>query len=151
VPFNAEDYVHRIGRTGRAGASGLAVTLVTRDDARNISDIEKLIHKKIELEPFEVEDDRPRRPPPRRLADDEGRRESASPAARVPPAPRAPSPSKSRDPFFDRPYEASGNTTDAAPAWETAHVAVPVGRAALSANIRSKRKVAALLGGGPKA
>jgi superfamily II DNA/RNA helicase len=26
VPFNAEDYVHRIGRTGRAGASGLAVT-----------------------------------------------------------------------------------------------------------------------------
>jgi ATP-dependent RNA helicase RhlE len=34
VPFNAEDYVHRIGRTGRAGASGLAVTLVTRDDMR---------------------------------------------------------------------------------------------------------------------
>src|SRR3954471_22399059 len=68
VPFNAEDYVHRIGRTGRAGASGLAVTLVTRDDARNISDIEKLINKKIELEPFEVEDERPRRPP-RRLAD----------------------------------------------------------------------------------
>src|SRR6201991_419768 len=61
VPFNAEDYVHRIGRTGRAGASGLAVTLVTRDDARNMSDIEKLINKKIELEPFEVEDDRPPR------------------------------------------------------------------------------------------
>jgi ATP-dependent RNA helicase RhlE len=35
VPFNAEDYVHRIGRTGRAGASGLAVTLVSAasDDA----------------------------------------------------------------------------------------------------------------------
>ena len=31
VPFNAEDYVHRIGRTGRAGASGLAVTLVSRE------------------------------------------------------------------------------------------------------------------------
>jgi ATP-dependent RNA helicase RhlE len=30
VPFNAEDYVHRIGRTGRAGASGLAVTLVSK-------------------------------------------------------------------------------------------------------------------------
>src|SRR6201991_4559711 len=59
VPFNAEDYVHRIGRTGRARASGRAVTLGTRDDARNISDIEKLINKKIELEPFEVEDDRP--------------------------------------------------------------------------------------------
>src|SRR6201991_4345682 len=61
VPFNAEDYVHRIGRTGRARASGRAVTLGTRDDARNISDIEKLINKKIELEPFEVEDDRPPR------------------------------------------------------------------------------------------
>src|SRR6516164_177650 len=52
VPFNAEDYVHRIGRTGRAGASGLAVTLVTRDDSRLVSDIEKLIKKKIDLEPF---------------------------------------------------------------------------------------------------
>ena len=38
VPFNAEDYVHRIGRTGRAGASGLAITLVTRDDARLVAD-----------------------------------------------------------------------------------------------------------------
>jgi ATP-dependent RNA helicase RhlE len=61
VPFNAEDYVHRIGRTGRAGASGLAVTLVTRDDTRLVGDIEKLIKKKIELEPIELEDDRPRR------------------------------------------------------------------------------------------
>ncbi|MFY9510924.1 MAG: DEAD/DEAH box helicase, partial [Rubrivivax sp.] len=69
VPFNAEDYVHRIGRTGRAGASGLAVTLVTRDDSRLVSDIEKLIKKTIEIEPFELEDDRPRRPPRRR--DDE--------------------------------------------------------------------------------
>ena len=68
VPFHAEDYVHRIGRTGRAGASGLAVTLVTRDDARMISDIERLIRKKIELEPIELEDDRPRRP--RRRDDD---------------------------------------------------------------------------------
>ena len=65
VPFNAEDYVHRIGRTGRAGASGLAITLVARDDTRLVSDIEKLIKKKIEIEPFEFDDERPRRPPPR--------------------------------------------------------------------------------------
>ena len=51
VPFNAEDYVHRIGRTGRAGASGLAVTLVSpSDDPRLVADIEKLIKKPIELE-----------------------------------------------------------------------------------------------------
>src|SRR3954470_22103805 len=56
VPFNAEDYVHRIGRTGRAGASGLAITLVTREDNRLIGDIERLIKKKIELEPLELDD-----------------------------------------------------------------------------------------------
>jgi ATP-dependent RNA helicase RhlE len=160
VPFNAEDYVHRIGRTGRAGASGLAVTLVTRDDARNVSDIEKLINKKIELEPFEVANDRPvraprrefddeARRPPRRESDDEPRRD---PPVALRPAlpPRAPASQKSRDPFFDRPYEASGNLADKAE-WETATASTPVGRAALSANIRSKRKVAALLGGGTKA
>jgi ATP-dependent RNA helicase RhlE len=125
------------------------VTLVTRDDARNISDIEKLIHKKIELEPFEVEDDRPRRPP-RRQFDDEPRRESSSTVARMPAAPRAPAPQKSRDPFFDRPYEAS-STSAQAPEWEKPAAGTPVGRAALTANIRSKRKVASLLGGGPKA
>ena len=148
VPFNAEDYVHRIGRTGRAGASGLAVTLVTRDDARNVSDIEKLINKKIELEPFEVEDDRPRRPPRPRF-DDEPRRERESTyvAPRSPSLPRAPAPQKSRDPFFDRPYEASATTGDKAE-WEAIAPAPAVGRPSISANIRAKRKVAALLGGG---
>ena len=70
------------------------MTLVTRDDARNISDIEKLINKKIELEPFEVEDERPRRPPrrlnddePRRVADEEPRREASAPIVRAPAAP----------------------------------------------------------------
>src|SRR4051812_6463798 len=63
VPFNGEDYVHLIGRTGRAGASGLAITLVSREDSRLVSDIEKLIKKKIELEPLELDDDRPRREP----------------------------------------------------------------------------------------
>jgi ATP-dependent RNA helicase RhlE len=63
VPFHAEDYVHRIGRTGRAGASGLAVTLVSRDDsAWLIGEVEKLLKKKLEIEPIELEDDRPRRP-----------------------------------------------------------------------------------------
>src|SRR6185295_18711821 len=148
VPFNAEDYVHRIGRTGRAGASGLAVTLVTRDDARNVSDIEKLINKKIELEPFEVEDDRPRRPPRPRF-DDEPRRERESTyvAPRSPSLPRAPAPQKSRDPFFDRPYEAS-TTVAEKPEWEITVPAPSVGRPSISANIRAKRKVAALLGGG---
>ncbi|KAI5935467.1 putative ATP-dependent RNA helicase DDX23 [Manis javanica] len=51
VPFNAEDYVHRIGRTGRAGASGIAVTLVTNHDARLVGEIEKLIRRRSTLSP----------------------------------------------------------------------------------------------------
>jgi len=47
VPFNAEDYVHRIGRTGRAGRSGVAVTIALPSDARNVADIEKLIGGKL--------------------------------------------------------------------------------------------------------
>ncbi len=48
LPYNAEDYVHRIGRTGRAGALGDAISLVTEKDARLLADIEKLIKKKLE-------------------------------------------------------------------------------------------------------
>ncbi|MBG6079378.1 superfamily II DNA/RNA helicase [Rubrivivax gelatinosus] len=136
VPFNAEDYVHRIGRTGRAGASGLAVTLITRDDTRLVSDIEKLIKKKIEVEPFEIEDDRPRRP--RRRFDEE--RDDA-PRAEAAPRRAPPPPS---DPIFDRPYEPSPSAIAAAPA----PAASPAPSRGLTPSIRPKRKVAALLGGG---
>ena len=47
LPTHAEDYVHRIGRTGRAGKSGVALSLVTSDDVRYLADIEKLIGTKI--------------------------------------------------------------------------------------------------------
>ncbi len=41
MPENAEDYVHRIGRTGRAQATGDAFTLVTEDDVRDARSIER--------------------------------------------------------------------------------------------------------------
>ncbi len=47
LPNVSEDYVHRIGRTGRAGASGLAVSLVSADETVFLRDIEKLIGTKI--------------------------------------------------------------------------------------------------------
>ena len=103
VPFNAEDYVHRIGRTGRAGASGLAVTLVTRDDARLVADIEKLIKTKLEIEAIEIDDDRPQRP--RRREQDEGARSAEAAPARTYEVPRRVAPTTARDPFFDSPYE----------------------------------------------
>src|SRR5574338_142938 len=42
VPWQPDDYVHRIGRTGRAGAKGVAITLATREDRENVASIEKL-------------------------------------------------------------------------------------------------------------
>src|SRR5579863_10534878 len=50
APHHAEDYVHRIGRTGRAGKLGVALTIVSRADTRAIDDIEKLIEHKIEYQ-----------------------------------------------------------------------------------------------------
>jgi ATP-dependent RNA helicase RhlE len=151
VPFNAEDYVHRIGRTGRAGQSGLAVTFVSGSDTRLVGDIEKLLKRRIELEPLEFEDDRPRGRindgrrawreagevgDPRDVLDAPRERERDRPARlqREYRAPAAP-----RDPFFDQPYQPPA--TDAAPAWEAA-ARQPA--AARSSNIKTKRKVPAL-------
>ena len=47
LPHVSEDYVHRIGRTGRAGSNGEAVSLVSADEAKLLQDIERLIKKKI--------------------------------------------------------------------------------------------------------
>jgi len=72
VPVNAEDYIHRIGRTGRAGLSGHAYTIATPSDARLLGAVEKLLKKPIpplsipELGELAVSPD----------ADDEGARES---------------------------------------------------------------------------
>ena len=51
VPINAEDYVHRIGRTGRANNQGVAITLGTKDDFKYIKSIENLIGSKIKILP----------------------------------------------------------------------------------------------------
>jgi len=45
LPNVAEDYVHRIGRTGRAGATGQAVSLVSADEIKQLTDIEQLIRQ----------------------------------------------------------------------------------------------------------
>ena len=166
VPFNAEDYVHRIGRTGRAGASGLAVSFVAPSDQRLVVDIEKLIKTKLELEPMEFEEDKPRiseqgrindgrrmyregsdssAPAPRELREPRESRDSREPRERrerreYTPH-RAPGASSSRDPFFDKPYEPSA-AAPSQPAWEAAQAAPA--RGSVSANIKSRKKIAAL-------
>jgi ATP-dependent RNA helicase RhlE len=183
IPFGSEDYVHRIGRTGRAGASGLAVSFVAPSDMRLVGDIEKLLKKKIEVEGFEFDDERPQgriNTGRRAWGDEEGAervegdtradgrsdnrnergdgRSERSDARRTPRPPRdsyrdqfrsdgvreqsrysRPAP---RDPFFDKPYEATAAAdTGATPAWEAASKAAP---SKLSSNIKSKKTVAAL-------
>ncbi len=142
VPFNAEDYVHRIGRTGRAGASGIAVTLVTKSDARLVGDIEKLIKRKLDLEPYELEDDRPRRP--RREWDE--RPEAVAPSHAPRHATRS-APAGPRDAFFEKPYEPQNGGEPAA--WERGAAAAPV--KGLGSYIKPKKKVAALFGAKPVA
>ncbi len=55
VPFVAEDYIHRIGRTGRAGSTGIAISLMTAGDSEKISEIEKLIKRELKKEKIELE------------------------------------------------------------------------------------------------
>jgi ATP-dependent RNA helicase RhlE len=50
LPNDAETYVHRIGRTGRANASGIAISFCTSEDEDRLKSIEKLIKQKIEID-----------------------------------------------------------------------------------------------------
>ena len=142
VPFNAEDYIHRIGRTGRAGAEGLAVSFASASDLRLVSDIEKLTKQKIEFTVLELEEERPF---PRRSRSDDDERprrdtdeRSGAPRSRFTPV-KPPA-----DPFFDKPYEPSVQPgSDEASESPTKGDMSPV-RGSISPNIKPKRKVAAL-------
>src|SRR5471032_140300 len=54
LPFSAEDYVHRIGRTGRAGASGDALSLCSPSERKQLADIEKLIKRPLDVQRLTV-------------------------------------------------------------------------------------------------
>ena len=58
VPINPEDYVHRIGRTGRAGKKGTAITFVLKNDAKYLQEIEKLIKMKIKIFNINLEENK---------------------------------------------------------------------------------------------
>jgi len=148
VPFNAEDYVHRIGRTGRAGALGHAISFVSGSDQRLVGDIEKLLKTKIKLETVTVEQDRSReRREPRGERHDSGRsregylsrdsRGGRDNDERRREVGYVPAPRIKNDPFFDKPYEPSVRSTDA----PKPSAPEPLRK---SANIKPKRVVAAL-------
>jgi len=117
LPHNAEDYVHRIGRTGRAGAFGEAISLVSESETRYLKDIEKLIGSVIEptivpgFEPgaADVPAYQSRAPRAERQAERSADRSSAERRA-----PRS-KPSVSRDALFDAPYEPSSAPSSSPP------------------------------------
>ena len=76
LPMSAEDYIHRIGRTGRGGASGIAVSLVGPQDWGKLAQIEKLTGTAIERQV--VTGLEPRRAEPKPFAD-RGKRRSGPP------------------------------------------------------------------------
>jgi ATP-dependent RNA helicase RhlE len=88
LPHVAEDYVHRIGRTGRAGSIGAAVSLVDADEIPLLRDIEKLIKRSIER--VAIEGFVPVMRTAAEHATDDKRRVSQSRQNRPPPSARAP-------------------------------------------------------------
>ena len=55
VPHDAEDYVHRIGRTARADRDGVAITFINEEDVHSFKQIEKLLEKEVEKKPLPEE------------------------------------------------------------------------------------------------
>ena len=119
VPWHPDDYVHRIGRTGRAGRTGIAITLVGREDAESIDNIQKLIGTKIALigaaaEPAAVEagpreESKPREPrrPREPRAPRAGKAEKTERPAPAKTEERKPRPPRSSEERRTRPHRAA--------------------------------------------
>jgi ATP-dependent RNA helicase RhlE len=129
VPHSSEDYVHRIGRTGRAGLTGEAISLVAPEDMEAIAAIERLIKKRIER--VLVPGFQPSGTTVAALMGDQPTRRARRPAANEP-ARRPPA-----DPIFSKPYEPDA----AAPAASAPKAEQP------QQGKRKRPQVAALLGG----
>lgn len=56
IPSHSKDYIHRVGRTARAGRAGKSITLVTQYDVELIQRIEAVIGKKMDLWPTDPEE-----------------------------------------------------------------------------------------------
>jgi ATP-dependent RNA helicase RhlE len=136
VPHSPEDYVHRIGRTGRAGLPGEAISLVAPQDHDAMAAIERLIKKRIER--VLIPSFGPSGPSVATMMGDQPRRErSGGERSRHQPA-SPPKQKKPSDPIFSAPYE-PGN----APKPE----ATPQPEAQKQSGKRRQPQVAALLGG----
>jgi ATP-dependent RNA helicase RhlE len=146
IPHSPEDYVHRIGRTGRAGLTGEAISLVSPQDMEALAAIERLIKRQIDrvLVPgFQPDGGTAATLMGREARGGTRRSEAPRPTAPRPTAPRpaaprpAPQPQRPQgDPIFSKPYEPGVAPAAAAPKPEAAQPSK-----------RRQPQVAALLGG----
>ena len=112
-----EDYIHRIGRTGRAGSQGDAISLVAPEEVKLLHEIEKLLKRPIErvtlpgFDPIGMRDHEPRPARAPRPAHTAPRTESPSPPHHAP----ARKPRAQQDPIFTQPYEPQSDAVAANP------------------------------------
>jgi ATP-dependent RNA helicase RhlE len=144
LPHTPEDYVHRIGRTGRAGMPGEAISLMCKDEEKMLVEIEKLLKRSIPRQPAEGFDtagverggERPQRS---REGRDGGSRDRSARDNRERRPAHGASPRKTVDASgfdFSKPYEPSAAATAAQPP------------APSPLRSHARRPTAALLGGG---
>src|SRR5690606_13287902 len=143
LPHNPEDYVHRIGRTGRAGASGEAIALYTAEEERYLLDIEKLVGRPVARGVLDLPASAASRARPtstRVSAEPSGRRERSSERGASSERPRSRTGSRQQpvDDFFLKPYVPSGSDSGKSDA-EASQPQQPV-----------RRQVGVLLGGGSR-
>ena len=150
LPYNAEDYVHRIGRTGRAGASGDALSIFSSKEERLLLDIEKLIKTKLtrgELPSFTPARVARREDVSTPRREDTGSARAWAPAARggesagrsaYAGSPRPYARKEKVDPWFLQPYQPSNGSTSQ-----------PLREAAAPQMAKTNRQIAVLLGGVP--
>lgn len=82
LPHSPEDYVHRIGRTGRAGASGMALSLMVDHDQKALAEIEKLTKRKLDVQELQLPASAGGRGERRSRDDRRGHRDGGEAAAR---------------------------------------------------------------------
>ncbi len=146
IPSAPEDYVHRIGRTGRAGASGVAISLVCEEEEKYLAEIEKLIKRVIIKEKSDIKAEvksgahkESHASPRESIRAGPARRETNGRDASDKHAPRARSQVKkpAADPWFDKPYEPTVISSDNAKNMTGINRRVPV--AALLGGLRTNK------------
>jgi len=166
IPHSPEDYIHRIGRTGRAGLTGEAISLVAPEDMEALAAIEKLINKKLDRvlvagyanagtvatmvsdghgggnagrsrQENHRRPERDRRPPPQQNSQHPAAQHATAPRSAPHHAtPQARPAQKFNDPIFSKPYEPG-----------VASIAPKLAEEPVGLAKRRDRPVAALLGG----